>query len=82
MKNVRTLDQWIDLTRVGTIGLSDEQVRRIASRCRDAEASGRMSSVWHEAAAEFGKPCRCAKCEPPKGPPSPYGLRRILRTYR
>jgi hypothetical protein len=82
VKNVRTLDQWIALIRRGIVGLSDDQVRRIASRCLDAEASGRMSSVWHEAAAEFGKPCRCAQCEPPKGPPSPYGLRRVLRTYR
>jgi hypothetical protein len=82
MKHVRTLDQWIDLTRGGTVGLSDEQVRRIASRCLDAEANGCMSSIWHEAAAELGTPCRCARCEPPKGPPSPYGLRRVLRTMR
>lgn len=65
----KTLQQWADLTRAYTTGMSPEQIVDIALVCFETEQAGSFCGVWHAASLVCKSRCPCARCNPkaPKG---------------
>jgi hypothetical protein len=61
-RKMKTLDQWFDLARASIRNVSDDNARRIAWLCFDAEQSGGKAATWHASSIIHGHKCNCVDC--------------------
>ena len=66
MEGIRTKEQLTQLVGGAIRGTADQRERVVARILAGQEAGRRVgyeTSVWHEAALEFGTKCHCRKCD-------------------
>ncbi len=62
MESPSALAVWEHRVRCSTRGYSEDQIRKIAQLCYEAEGDDPPPSVWHMAAIVDGHKCNCARC--------------------
>ena len=59
---MKTVQEWMDLTRSVTRNYTPDQLIDIALSCDMIERAGGCPAVWHEAAMVRKGQCNCQRC--------------------